>query len=99
METEPKKLSKSVRILDLIAAQDGMSFTAIQRHLFNMSKPIDGRDYSNLDRGYWCTNLSKGSHGGGLLDTFCIKGPDKMWRRNSLPHNGHPWSLIKRNRC
>ena len=47
-------------------------------------------------RGYWCTNLlGSGFHGhGGLLNTFCTKGNDGLWRyaKSFLPLT--PWAYV-----
>jgi hypothetical protein len=87
-----EKQSKSVRILDLIAKCDGMRFTEIQRALWKMSNL---RPFTRELRGYWCTNLCGGMHyHAGLLNFFCDKGKDGLWRRNKTPHKGHPWSVM-----
>lgn len=97
------KLSKSVRILDILEARgaQGMTFTDIQAELWIMSHPGKGEEFDcDLDytgkarrlRGYWCTNLLGGMHyHAGLLRFYADKGPDGLWRRNAKRHNGHPW--------
>lgn len=87
-------VSKSVRILDLIASQPGgMSFTAIQRALWEMTYP--GRTFTRELRGYWCTNLYGGLYyHNGLLKTYCTKQANGLWKRNETPHNGKPWVKV-----
>jgi hypothetical protein len=75
--------SKSVRILTLIELLDGMRYTEIVRALCGMSG-------TRFTKGHWGTNLIHL----GLLRSFCTKGSDGKWRRNSRPHHGHPWSHI-----
>ena len=98
MKDEPNTQyqSKSVRILDMIAVSDGMRFTDIQRALWYMSH---ARAFTREVRGYWCTNLLGVEWTGlrGLLRTFCVKGPDGLWRRNDVPHSGHPFAAIRGN--
>lgn len=91
---ETKKVSKSVRILNLIEASGdaGMRFTDIQRALWRMSHMTP---FTRQYRGYWCTNLCGGMHyHAGLLHFFCDKGEDGLWRRNAVPHQEHPWSVM-----
>ena len=86
------KQSKSVRILDIIASRDGTRFTDVQRMLWGMSRC---EPFTRQYRGYWCTNLLGGAHyHAGLLRFFCEKGADGLWRRNDIPHEGHPWSVM-----
>jgi len=81
--------SKSVRILDIIASRDGMRFTDIQEMLWKMSHK---EPFTRKLRGYWCTNLLGGMHyHEGILNYYCIKGKDGLWRRNEKNHNGHPF--------
>jgi hypothetical protein len=94
-KTMESKESKSLRILDVLAAAgaEGLRFTDIQRMLWEMSNPV-GSFTSGL-RGYWCTALVGGVHyHGGLLKTFATKGEDGRWRRNQRSHNGKPWQVI-----
>ncbi|NIN66045.1 MAG: hypothetical protein GTO63_15395 [Anaerolineae bacterium] len=91
---ETKKVSKSVRILDMIAetGEEGMRFTDIQRALWRMSHIVP---FTRALRGYWCTNLCGGMYyHQGLLNFFCVKGEDGRWRRNEVDHKGHPWSVM-----
>ena len=87
------KESKSVRILDLLAAHpDGLKFSALQRALWEMTHL---RPFTRDLRGYWCTNLLGGMHyHAGLLRFFATKGADGLWRRNDVPHNGRPWATM-----
>ena len=86
--------SKSVRILDLLASRpDGLMFTEIQEALWHMSHPDE--PFTRDLRGYWSTNLCGGMfYHAGLLHVFATKGPDGLWRRNDVPHNGHPWTVM-----
>lgn len=90
MKATANKQSKSVRILNIIASRDGMRFRDIQLELWKMThgrKPV-------LDsfRGYWCTNLLGGRmYHEGLLNYYCTKGKDGLWRRNNKNHFNHPW--------
>lgn len=106
--------SKSVRILDFIAKRDGTSFTDIQRELCRMSgldydraslvQELGGDGLwrtraKNRLRGYWCTNLLGGSHyHAGLLNFYCTKGKDGLWRRNRKKHYGSPWTRLNTGR-
>lgn len=47
--------TKSSRILDIIAKSPGMSFTDIQRALWEMNHPKG--TFTRKQRGYWCDNL------------------------------------------
>lgn len=90
---DAKKNSKSVRILDILAAHpEGLKFTVIQRLLWEMTHM---RPFTKDLRGYWCTNLLGGSmYHAGLLRFFATKGADGLWRRNDVPHNGRPWATM-----
>jgi hypothetical protein len=83
--------TKSVRILDMLeqAGDNGMEFGEIQEALWLMSHSTP---FTREVRGYWCTNLC---YRPGLLKVFATKGPDGLWRRNTTPHNGHPWSVVR----
>lgn len=85
---------KSVQILDMIEASEGMRFTDIQRALWRMSNPGDPK--TEMSRGYWCTNLCGGFYyGPGLLHFYCDKGEDGLWHRNTnYPHHGTPWRTM-----
>lgn len=87
------KESKSVRILDILAAHpEGLKFSVIQRALWEMTHL---RPFTRDLRGYWCTNLLGGPfYHRGLLRFFATKGADGLWRRNSVPHNGRPWATM-----
>lgn len=89
--------SKSVWILDMIAHKGGMRFTDIQRALYERTH---GKGTFNRElRGYWCTNLLGGPfYHAGLLNLFCDKGEDGFWRRNTVPHGGHPWTMVRAER-
>lgn len=92
------KISKSVAILDILAASDGMRYTDIQKALWRMSHL---RPFTRNERGYWSTNLTSGgfwSGRQGLLARYATKGADGLWRRNNVPHNGKPWASININR-
>lgn len=92
-----ERQSKSVRILDLIAAsgEKGMRFTDIQRALWTMSNM---RPFTRALRGYWCTNLlGVPFYREGLLRFFCEKNEDGNWVRNELPHMDHPWNVMSGN--
>jgi len=85
-----RKLNKSATILDIISGSSGMRFTDIQRALWYMSHR---ENFTREERGYWCTALVGGAHyHGGLLNTYCVKGSDGLWRRNNTPHNNRPWA-------
>jgi len=89
---EMKQVSKTVRILDLIASIDGMRFTDIQRALWEMSHT---RPFTRAERGYWCTNLCGGFYyHPGILNFYCEKGADGLWR-TKLAHGAKPWASLK----
>ena len=86
-------MNKSFRILNIIAVNDGMRFTDIQRILWEMTHPKG--TFTRRVRGYWCTNLLGGMHyHAGLLRHFCTKGPDGLWRRNEKPLTKKPWREV-----
>lgn len=86
--------SKTQRILDILELSDGMRFTDIQRVLWEMTHPKGS--FTREFRGYWCTNLLGGGfYHAGILRFFATKGPDGLWRRNSRPHHGTPWTTMK----
>jgi hypothetical protein len=86
--------TKTTRLLEIIGKSNGMRFTDIQRTLWEMSNPI-GTFTRNL-RGYWCTSLLGGEYyHRGLLRVYCVRGPDKLWRRNSKPLPAKPWAGMK----
>ena len=96
METE----TKSSRILDIIAKSSGMRFTDIQKALWEMNHPKG--TFTRKQRGYWCDNLL-GCHypwkkllpfRQGLLERFCVKGKDGLWRRNKKAIVNSPWKDI-----
>jgi len=82
-------MNKSFRILNIIAANDGMRFTDIQRLLWEMNHPKG--TFTRRLRGYWCTNLLGTVTRDGLLRHWCVKGPDGLWRRNAKPMSKKPW--------
>jgi len=89
---EMKQVSKTVRILDLIASIDGMRFTDIQRALWEMSHT---EPFTRELRGYWCTNLLGGMYyHAGILNFYCEKGADGLWRTKRT-HGEKPWQLVK----
>lgn len=90
--------SYTTRILALIAAsgETGMTFTEIQKALFEMSHTT--MRYTRADRGWWCCNLTgHGTYDGrrhGLLNVFCTKTPSGRWVRNNVPHvPNHAWAM------
>jgi len=94
----PRRPSISVLLLDRLAlSPEGMSFTEIQRFAFSLR--LDGNSHPRrpMPRGWWCTQLcgSIFNHVG-LLASFATKGSDGRWYRNSVAHEGKPWSKVER---
>lgn len=86
------KQSKTVKILDFIASHpEGLRFTEIQRALWEMTHL---RPFTRDERGWWCTNLCGGYYHAGILNFFATKGPDGLYRRNDIDHEGHPWRVM-----
>jgi hypothetical protein len=85
---------KTVRMLDTIAANDGMRFRDIQKLLWNMSNDTP---FTRDLRGYWCTNLLGGEYyHQGILRFFCVKQNGLWHRRLWQPHFGKPWATMKK---
>ena len=96
----PKRPSISMLLLDHLALQpDGMSFTELQHFAFSLRALTNPSTNSQrpMPRGWWCTQLcgSIWNHVG-LLATFATKGTGGRWYRNSVAHEGKPWSKVER---
>lgn len=94
-KASPRKLSITERFLDLFAGKpEGMRFSEIQRALWDMRVRSC---HTTMPRSWWCTNLVGALYSHvGLLATYATKGSDGRWYRNSVAHEGKPWSKVER---
>lgn len=88
--------SIAVQLLDALerAGEKGMSFGEMQEFAFRLSRPASKTPHP---RGWWCTALVGNGYFGshhGLLYTFAMRTRDGKWRRNGVPHCGHPWTRV-----
>jgi hypothetical protein len=88
--------SYTIWILEYISRHNGLTFTQIQKALWNMSHNSNAEPFTRKSRGWWCTQLlgSPYNHDG-LLHTFCEKRNGK-WYRNNIQHGKHPWTCVKK---
>lgn len=86
------KKNVAVQVLDFISASGshGRRFTEIQKFAWNAANP--GAPYPKNIRAWWCTNLTGYCGHKGLLDIFAWRNAQRRWVRNSVHHNGRPFS-------
>jgi len=79
-----RKSTKTYRILKFISSHpEGVRFTDIQKFILKMNK----RKYTREQRGYYSDRLTGGRmfrDNPGILNRFCLKGSDGLWRFNAL---------------
>lgn len=85
-----KPASNTEIMLRMIEASGGMRLGEIQKLMWMLAHP--GGDVKKMSRGAYCTYLLGGPYyHKGVLNFFCTKGSDKVWRRNPDVPLAPPW--------